>query len=177
MIYGLGMTNKQMEWARANPDRVRASKAKYRSKPENAAKEREYQREYRSRPEVKARNSEFARSEARKAWKRAYRQRRMVEDRVRYVLEKLKQRAKLRKLEMTLTEADIEIPTVCPVFGVTLVWGDRWLSPSVDRLDNSKGYVKGNVRVISRKANTLKSDATVAQIEALLAYMKREGCP
>jgi hypothetical protein len=44
--------------------------------------------------------------------------------------------------------------------------------PSVDRVDNACGYVKGNIRVISARANHLKSDATVEEIRSLLAYME-----
>ena len=46
-------------------------------------------------------------------------------------------------------------------------------SPSVDRVVPSLGYVKGNVHVISHRANSMKSDATIENVRALLAYMER----
>jgi hypothetical protein len=45
-------------------------------------------------------------------------------------------------------------------------------SPSVDKFDNDRGYVKGNVNVISNRANVLKNDATVAEMRAVLTYME-----
>lgn len=45
-------------------------------------------------------------------------------------------------------------------------------SPSIDRFDNALGYVKGNIRVISTRANLLKRDATVDEVRRLLAYME-----
>jgi len=40
-------------------------------------------------------------------------------------------------------------------------------SPSLDRIDPTKGYVKGNVWIISHKANTFKSYATHEELKIL----------
>ena len=45
---------------------------------------------------------------------------------------------------------------------------------SLDRVDNDKGYVKGNIRVISRKANLLKSSLTLEILENIIKYIKKE---
>jgi hypothetical protein len=93
-----------------------------------------------------------------------------------YVLPGIRQRAKKSGLEFNLVPADLLVPALCPVLGIPLVIGRKNSpnSPSVDRFDNSKGYVKGNVRVISHRANMLKRDATLAEIERLAAYMRGE---
>lgn len=85
----------------------------------------------------------------------------------------LRHRAKNRGLECSITAADIPVPIFCPVLGTTLKVGHGSPnSPSVDRFDNSMGYVPGNVRVISRRANRLKGDATVKEMQQVLAYME-----
>lgn len=80
------------------------------------------------------------------------------------------QRAKRKGLEHNITKEDIVIPEFCPVFGFKLQrkigsgHGGRFDSPSLDRIDPSKGYVKGNVMVISQLANSMKSDASPEQL-------------
>ena len=84
--------------------------------------------------------------------------------------------AKKRSLEFTLKEEDIVIPDVCPVLGIPLflAGGKRTdNSPSVDRVDSSKGYTKDNVRVISWRANKLKQDASLEEVEKIAVYMKQ----
>lgn len=45
-------------------------------------------------------------------------------------------------------------------------------TPSIDRFDNSRGYTPDNIRVISLRANIIKSDATADEVEAVLNYMR-----
>jgi hypothetical protein len=85
---------------------------------------------------------------------------------------RIKRRAREQGLEFDLTHADVvELFSVkvCPVLHIPLFKGKTHShnSPSIDRMDNSRGYVKGNVRVISNRANTLKRDATPEEIVAI----------
>src|SRR5690554_6923129 len=71
-------------------------------------------------------------------------------------------RAEKRGVEFSIAVTDITIPECCPVFGVPFNKGGM-RGASLDRIDNSKGYVPGNVQVISRRANTMKGDATIEE--------------
>jgi len=79
-----------------------------------------------------------------------------------------KENAKKKGLEFNLDLEDITIPEKCPYLKVELKteFNRRNLSDyySIDRIDSSKGYVKGNVQVISRLANTMKNNATPEQL-------------
>jgi hypothetical protein len=71
-------------------------------------------------------------------------------------------RAKTKNILFDIEISDIIIPETCPILGLPLkksIDGNRDLSPSLDRIDNSKGYIKGNIQVISSKANTMKHNA------------------
>lgn len=76
--------------------------------------------------------------------------------------------AKTKNLEFNLTVEDIVIPTHCPYLGTeitkTLGKGVIWTNASIDRIDSSKGYIKGNVEIISRKANSMKNMATKEEL-------------
>jgi len=90
----------------------------------------------------------------------------------RSILDGVKQRSKKRGWVCDITVEDIVIPEVCPILLVPLKKYDKNWAPSLDRVDNSKGYEKGNVRVISKRANSLKGDMSIEDIERLLAYAK-----
>ena len=62
----------------------------------------------------------------------------------------------------------IEYPKVCPVLGIELDWGmngRQTNSPSLDRINPNKGYVKGNVMIMSDLANRMKQNATPEQLK------------
>lgn len=94
------------------------------------------------------------------------------------MLARAKNRAKKKNLEFNLTLDDIKIPAVCPIFGLPIRTNQTGKSgyypdsPSLDRIDNNKGYIKGNVRVISNRANQIKSDATIEELELILKYLR-----
>jgi len=65
-------------------------------------------------------------------------------------------------------------PSHCPYLGVELRWkvqdglgikGKAFPnSPSLDRIDSSRGYVRGNVVIVSHRANSIKNDATEQEL-------------
>jgi len=99
----------------------------------------------------------------------------------RYIWYSCRDRAKRRGLECTITIEDIEsiMVDVCPVLGIPLTINEQRTSRdnsySLDRIDNNKGYVPGNIQIISVKANNMKSNATLEELEALVAYMRRHA--
>ncbi len=92
-----------------------------------------------------------------------------------------RQRAKQQNVEFTITEADIEIPEVCPVFGMKIYMNKTRQngraaddSMSLDRLDPTKGYVPENIWVISWKANWLKGKGTLEELEILTKKLREK---
>ena len=72
-------------------------------------------------------------------------------------------------LEHTISVDDIPTPLTCRYLGVKIVYrtGKRkrvWNGPSIDRIDSTKGYVPGNIQVISDLANRMKQNATPEQL-------------
>lgn len=98
-----------------------------------------------------------------------------------YLVKQASRRATSLGVPFGITVDDIEIPDVCPVLGIEIRIDARGgfnpSSPSLDRVIPELGYVPGNVRVISNRANLLKRDATLAELEALVAYVRRETRP
>jgi len=89
------------------------------------------------------------------------------------MLSAAKSRAKRAGLPFNLTTEDIQIPDVCPVLGIEIKFNfgqpsDN--SPSLDKIVPSLGYTRGNCEVISHRANMLKSNATVPEMEAIYHY-------
>lgn len=84
------------------------------------------------------------------------------------LLRAARQRAKQKGLPFDIEVSDIVIPEFCPILGVPLARGDgrkMGNSATLDRIVNDLGYVKGNVWVISNKANIMKSNANLEELK------------
>jgi hypothetical protein len=146
-----------------DPEAYRAKQRAYRRK--NPEKHKELYRKW-----YRKSGAEYSRK-----WHAANR----VKDPIIYMLRNSKNRAKEIGRDFSLTRADIVIPEFCPVLGLKLEFshgkGTGFFSPnspSIDRFDSTLGYTKANIRIISWRANCLKRDATIDEMERVLAYMK-----
>lgn len=90
-----------------------------------------------------------------------------------------KQRAKEKCIPFDVTYKDFEIPETCPLLGIKLnthvgekISGARADSPSLDKINPELGYTKGNVWVVSYRANMIKSNASIEELELLVKNLK-----
>ena len=97
----------------------------------------------------------------------------------RHLLSLAKFRAKKQGIPFDLTVEDITIPEFCPILGIKLESGrGKGLLrsdtiPSLDKIRPELGYVRGNVWVISWRANRLKSDASAEELELIVSALRR----
>lgn len=85
-------------------------------------------------------------------------------------------RAKKKRLKFSIEIDDFVVPRYCPVLGIPLKPGKGRPhdgSPTLDRIDSTKGYVPGNVLVISNRANRTKNTASVAELLRVAAYYQQ----
>lgn len=99
-----------------------------------------------------------------------------------YMLSRARCRARVANVPFDLTADDFEIPIYCPIFSdLKLEFSSGSVRPdncpSLDRIEPEKGYVKGNVAVISMRANRIKSDGTLEELEAIVSYLKTFKSP
>lgn len=97
-----------------------------------------------------------------------------------YMVRSAKQRALKKGLDFNITYEDFDIPEKCPLLGITLVKhvGDGVAqddSPSLDRIKPELGYIKGNVWVISRKANEIKNNVDSNTLKKIAESLKANG--
>ncbi len=98
-------------------------------------------------------------------------------------LKLLSKRGQARRLgiEFDLTFDSLDWPTYCPILGTTLVYGGKNNTASFDRIDPKKGYIIGNVRIISMEANRMKSNLNIEILNRLVVYIREsenllQGC-
>jgi|GEM_PF-1204911 len=175
-------------WRAANADRHREHSRKYYEK--NREKVRETLRKYRDDNRAKIaeqKRADYAAnkdaySERAKKW-RANNRPKLLEfekarrqERVPYRLwHGARARAKKAGIPFEITLESVVIPEFCPVLGIKLKCAEGRVqpnSPTLDRFIPALGYVPGNVFIISAKANTIKSDSSVEELRAVLAWVE-----
>jgi len=98
---------------------------------------------------------------------------------IRQLVNDARKRSKIkgRLVDVDLVEYLVNIggiPVKCPILNIPLIYKGGGNSPSLDRIDSSLGYIKGNVHIISNRANRIKNDATVDELELIYKYLKKE---
>ncbi len=107
------------------------------------------------------------------------------EKRKRWLLERIRSKCKKSNIPFDLTIEDLAIPTHCPILGMPLSFGMKKVSeyrnkkqgvpmdsPSVDRIVPELGYVKGNIVIVSYRANLIKTNATVSELIKVAEFYK-----
>ena len=104
----------------------------------------------------------------------------VAKDSVGQMLREVKSRAKVKNIEFSLTRDDIQIPEQCPCCSRKIERrtgefkkGPQRSSPSLDRINNTLGYVKGNVEVLCWRCNMLKNNATAGELRTILRWLEK----
>lgn len=89
-----------------------------------------------------------------------------------FLLQNIRQRCKTTNVPFNVSADDFSnLPTHCPDLKVKLIYGNKGkaspYSATVDKIIPSLGYVPGNVRIISYKANVMKQDASFEEMKTI----------
>lgn len=109
-------------------------------------------------------------------------------DRIRgYIIRNSKYMSGRRGIFFDLKYTDFELPEFCPILGIKLEYGagtdgNAPQHATLDRIDNSKGYIPGNVMIVSRLANAMKNSASFDDLQnfiknysLLINYLNEHG--
>jgi hypothetical protein len=121
-------------------------------------------KQYRDQPEIKVRRSKKIKQDK-------------LQNLTKYLWKHAKRRAKEKQLPFTITTEDIKVTEYCPVLGLKLIPGEGKVhdaSPTLDKIIPSLGYIPGNIIVMSKKANTLKSNGTLEEHKKLVKWMEEQ---
>lgn len=86
-----------------------------------------------------------------------------------------KKRAREKGIPFSITMKDVVVGRICPLLGVPMRRSAGRLSPfspTLDRIIPSRGYIPGNVVVVSYRANAIKNDASIDEIRTIVRNLE-----
>jgi hypothetical protein len=89
------------------------------------------------------------------------------------VLNRIRNKCKIEGIDFNLDIEDLNFPDLCPALGIKIIKGMGDNAATVDRIKPNLGYTKGNIQIISKLANQIKSSATYAQILAVGEFCRQ----
>lgn len=168
------------EYRKQNRAKLNEQRRVWESTPERKAEKAQRDREYRERnaDDLSARRAAYREQNRERIRERArsyYKEKPEI-----FVLHNIRTRARAQGVPCTITAEDIAsaTPEFCPVLGIKLEraanpkGGVADNTPTVDRLIPHLGYVRGNIIVVSHKANRIKNNATIEELESVTHFYK-----
>lgn len=98
---------------------------------------------------------------------------------IKYLVRNAKRRAKLKNIPFNIDFSDLTLPKTCPLLGIELkkhLGEGNYVQddcPTIDRIIPELGYVKGNVQIISQKANRIKSNASYKEVLSVAENLQK----
>jgi hypothetical protein len=165
---------KHKEWSAKNPHKIKEYREKW------AIENPEYSKTYASKNKeklTKYKSKWYLDNAERISKMNKEKDSKSLESRLSRILRSRKSRAKKMGIEFDISAKDIEITEFCPLLGVKLEFSGVPWNPnglSVDRIDPKKGYIKGNVWIISYRANRIKNDASLEELLMISQNLKNK---
>lgn len=143
--------------------------------PKNRQKSNLSRKEYQKQWKLKNKESQ-------KDYQKIYQRRHYRDNPEKYLYWSIKHRAKQKNLPFNLELSDLTIPTHCPILEIPIQRNIGKLSraqnsPSVDRIVPELGYVKGNIQIISMRANVMKNDASPEELRRFAHWVTKTYPP
>lgn len=163
--------NERYQILKLDPEyRKRRNEANQRSKLKHKDRVDKYNQEYNLRPEV---------VERKRNWQQERNAKSDLITRFRDIVHRCQARAKEKNVPCTIKWTDIQdiYTEICPLLEIPIKWdrtsGRDNFTPSIDRIIPEKGYVPGNIKIISNLANMMKSSATKEQLYTFAKNIKK----
>ena len=163
--------NERYQILKLDPEyRKRRNETSQRSKLKHKDKVDQYNQEYNLRPEV---------VERKRNWQQERNAKSDLITRFRDIVHRCQARKKKKNVPCTIKWTDVQdiYTEICPLLEIPIKWdrtsGRDNFTPSIDRIIPEKGYVSGNIKIISNLANMMKSSATKEQLYTFAKNIKK----